>query len=296
MAHRKARAAQYLAAGFLLASFSWAPSTFVSGPRRPERCRRSATSALVPDDAEVVLEDAEVEAAAGHQHCCTMVYLHGFSRCGPEYLPKGRLGFCMPWVPGGDRARGLRAVLPTASCLRQPWGETGTSWYGYAAPNHNRVGDAESLRATRRRLDSMVHAEVERLGDGRRLFLGGASQGCVMALDVYIRLAVELRLGGFVGSVGFVPTDSKGFTGADRALRCLLADSEQAVRPLWLQCAMDDFDAVPWRSVVAPSLRRAEGLPGLQIRQVAGRGHGIEDWEAHIVNDLLRAHAAYAYA
>jgi len=116
-----------------------------------------------------------------------------------------------------------------------------------------------------------------------------------VALDVYLRLASELELGGFVGSIGFVPTDSKGFPGSNRALRNLLADKEQAVRPLWLQCAMDDFEAVPWRSVVEPSLRYASRLPGLRLRQVAGRGHGIEDWEAHIVNDMLRAYAPFAY-
>ena len=60
------------------------------------------------------------------------------------------------------------------------------------------------------------------------MFLGGASQGCTMALDVYLRLACELQLGGFVGSIGFVPTDSKGFRGTNRALRQLLADKEQA--------------------------------------------------------------------
>ena len=37
-------------------------------------------------------------------------------------------------------------------------------------------------------------------------------------------------------------------------------------------------------------------LPGLLLRPVAGRGHGIEEWEAHIVNDLLKAFAPYAYA
>ena len=33
--------------------------------------------------------------------------------------------------------------------------------------------------------------------------------------------------------------------------------SPQAGRPVWLQCAMDDYHAVPWRSVVEPSLRKA---------------------------------------
>lgn len=253
--------------------------------------RRASQSARQEDP----LRDAEVEPLAGHEHTCTMIYLHGYCRLGSEYLPKGQLCFCMPWAPGGDRARGLRAVLPTAPELRQPWGEEATSWYGYESPRHNRVGDARSLQDTRSRLDAVVRREVERVGGGHRVFLGGASQGCTVALDTYLRLASELRLGGFVGSIGFMPTDSKGFRGSNRALQKLQQDEEQARRPIWLQCAMDDYEAVPWRSVVEPSLRRASGLPGLLLRQVAGRGHGIEEWEAHIVNDLLREYAPYAY-
>ena len=143
------------------------------------------------------------------RHTCTLVYLHGYCRCGEklryilkgpciagclenkrpavflkgkesysltqesqdtkhqsnpsfsggsEYLPGGPLCFCMPWAPGGDRApghrvffqkelhrhdrgcvrvllaqhgatAGLRAVLPTAQYLQQPWGESATSWW-----------------------------------------------------------------------------------------------------------------------------------------------------------------------
>ena len=102
------------------------------------------------------------------------------------------------------------------------------------------VGEAKSLRRSRCRLEALVRREVSRLGDGRRCYLGGASQGCTMALDIYLRLAQELKLGGFVGSVGFLPTESKGlgkekhpkwsrgFYGSNRALRRLLEDDEQA--------------------------------------------------------------------
>ena len=56
------------------------------------------------------------------------MYLHGYCRSGAEYVAPGDLSFCMPWVAGGDRAPGLRAVLPTAETLTQPWGETSSSW------------------------------------------------------------------------------------------------------------------------------------------------------------------------
>jgi len=241
--------------------------------------------------------DVCVNAAAGHHHRYTLIYLHGYTRSGEEYLPESDLSFSMPWVAGGDRAPGLRAVLPTAPSMQQPWGDVGPSWYGYLAPNRNDVGDAAALISTRRRLAQLVRDEVRRLGGAaHRVFLGGASQGCTVALDTYLREASRLGLGGFVGSIGFVPSDSKGFAGATGALERLIANKTQAKRPVWMQCATDDRRDVPWQCVVRPSLRRVAGrLPGLLIREVSGRGHGIEDWEGHIVNDFVRQYAADAY-
>ena len=92
------------------------------------------------------------------------------------------------------------------------------------------VGEASSLRRSRLRLESLVREEVSRLKDGRRCYLGGASQGCTMALDIYLRLANELKLGGFVGSVGFLPTESKG--------RPFLARKHGLPRLLWLQSSL----------------------------------------------------------
>jgi len=261
-------------------------------------CRGSGSDAGTGLASTVVQGDVEVDPPEGSEHLCTLIYLHGHTRCGPEYLKNGSLGFCMPWNSGGDRASGLRAVLPTARCVRQPWGDVDPSWYGYAQWNTNHVGDPASLAEARERLGQLVHDEVARLGGaGRYVFLGGASQGCTAALDIYLREASRLRLGGFVGSTGFMPTDSFGFVGADAAVRRLLADKEQAKRPLWLQCAVDDRSAVPW-SLVKKTLRRVAGkLPGLAVREVSGRGHGIEDWEAHIVNDFFRAnmHEMYTF-
>lgn len=247
-----------------------------------------------PDD---MSRDVAVDPPKGCEHLCTLIYLHGYSRQGSEYVEGGPLSFCMPWNSGGDRLSCLRAVLPTARCLRQPWGDYEAAWYAYTASNRNHVGDPGTLQETRDRLSRIVHEEVARLeGAGRRVFLGGASQGCTMALDIYLREASWLRLGGFVGSVGFIPSDKFGFSGSLHALERLVADGEQAKMPVWLQCATDDRHAVPWNSVVKPSLRRVEGrLPGLAIRQVSGRGHGIEEWEAHIVNDFLRAYMHEQY-
>eukprot|EP00913_Durusdinium_trenchii_P035590 g33306.t1 len=71
------------------------------------------------------------------------------------------------------------------------------------------------LAAVQEALDEVIRQEIERLEAPGCVFLGGVSQGCNVALDAYLRH----DLGGFAGSVGFLPGDSWGFEGADRRLR-----------------------------------------------------------------------------
>jgi len=257
--------------------------------------KRPPSAAVKPAVQLSRIRSEVVEARNGCQHTCTIIYLHAFASKPSEYLMRGQ---CLPWLRGGDRASRLRAVLPAADRLRQPWGLLATSWYSYITPRHNHVGDLKALAVTRRRLEQIIRSEIARLhGDGHRVFLGGLSQGCAVALDTYVRLAPKYKLGGFVGSVGFFPSDKMGFKGSSKALEALIASKEQACRPVWLQCAVDDHWTVPWRTLVAPSLSRAkQGLPGLCLRNVSGREHAIDDWEVHFLNDFMRKHANFAYA
>lgn len=230
----------------------------------------------------------------GARHACTIVYLHGFAGQGRDYLGQGQR---LPWLFGARHAPGLRAVLPTGQRRRQPWGVCENTWYAYKSPHSNQVGDPETLRSTRRLLRQLVEAEVLRLGGAaERVFLGGLSQGCAVALDTYVRLAPKFGLGGFVGSVGFLPQDSLGFAGTTKAFETLITDEKQARRPVWIQCATDDDYEVPWKSLAERPLRRAqERLPGLSLRTVCGRGHSIDDWEEDFLNEFIEAHAADAY-
>ncbi|CAL1130369.1 unnamed protein product [Cladocopium goreaui] len=94
----------------------------------------------------------------------------------------------------------------------------------YERADSNRVGDPSSLEQTRQRLEKILREEVALLGGRSELvFLGGLSQGCTAALDIYLQLASKLRLGGFVGSVGFLPRDAMGF-GNDERIEALLQD------------------------------------------------------------------------
>lgn len=181
--------------------------------------------------------------------------------------------------------------------MEQPWGEIARSWYKYKEPNRNHCGNISALEKTRKTLRHILEREIALLeGASERVFLGGSSQGCTTALDVYLREASRLQLGGFVGSVGFIPRDSLGFTGANAALEGLLKDAKQAERPVWMQCATDDRRDVPWRNLVSPLLPLVEGkMPGFTVRLVEGRGHGIQEWEAHIINDFLKRYMHDAY-
>ncbi|CAE7214186.1 unnamed protein product [Symbiodinium natans] len=280
------------------------------------------------------LEDTSAGPSDSCPHTHTLVYLHAFGRCGKEYvqplLDRLSPGFSIPWTAGPARAGGLRVALPTApkgsSPTRHPRSGEGqgdsqfsisvspveTSWHEpgartslqcsvgtykrYASADSNEVGDAALLAEQRRRLAKLLEEEVDRLGGrGERVFLGGLSQGCTAALDIYLQEACRLRLGGFVGSVGFLPSDEMGFPGADEALDALLADKDQAARPVVLQSAEDD-EWVPWEELVKPSLERIFGRwPGFKLRSVRGRGHVVEQWEGDLLNEFMKEHAVEAY-
>ena len=169
---------------------------------------------------------------------------------------------------------------------------------GGAAREASERGGAREQRSERgeQRKRERGGREGERLGGAASsVFLGGLSQGCTAALDVYMREGPTLGLGGFVGSVGFLPSDADGFEGADEAVERFLADPVQSRRPLWLQSAKDD-QWVPWGDLVEPSLRRLRGrATGLRHRTVRGRGHVIEEWEGDLLNEFVREHAGGAF-
>lgn len=247
---------------------------------RPRKAEEPRWDPSAPVWSEEDLEDAIVTPGACHSH--TLVYLHAFGRCGKEYVQpmvdQLSPGFSVPWL-GGARCSGLRVVLPTAPKERQPWGPLETTWHEYERADSNRVGDPSSLEQTRQRLEKILREEVALLGGRSELvFLGGLSQGCTAALDIYLQLASKLRLGGFVGSVGFLPRDAMGF-GNDERIEALLQDEVQRERPVWLQCAEDD-QWVPWKELTEPSFADVmDRWPGLQLRTVRGRGHVIDQWE-----------------
>ncbi|CAK9086661.1 Acyl-protein thioesterase 1, partial [Durusdinium trenchii] len=160
------------------------------------------------------LDGHAVSPQSGNPHRYTLIYLHGLGGCGADYLHADS-ELCWPWRLGPSYAPGLRAVFPSAPLQQQPWGETLPSWYQYQGIASNELAMPEQLAAVQEALDEVIRQEIERLEAPGCVFLGGVSQGCNVALDAYLRH----DLGGFAGSVGFLPGDSWGFEGADRRLR-----------------------------------------------------------------------------
>lgn len=143
----------------------------------------------------------------------TMIYLHSFSGKGVDYSD-----FPHYFAIGGAA---VRVVLPTApmveqSCFhdwmvwrgkRLQWRRIKfNSWFDYltdkagSGENHLCI---ESLLGMRAKLHALIRHEVQRNGgDASRVIVGGASQGCCVALDAAMTYPEEL--GGVIGLVGHI--------------------------------------------------------------------------------------------
>lgn len=216
----------------------------------------------------------------------TMIYLHSFSNKAVEYLD-----FPHYFAVGGAA---LRVVLPTApfveqSCFkdwmvwrgkRLRWRRIRfNSWFDYltdkggSGENHLCL---ESLLAMRSQLHALIRQEVQRVGgDPRRVILGGASQGCCVALDAAMTYPDEL--GGVIGLVGHI----LGSTPLDPSKRKM---------PIHLFHEESDRE-MRWEWV-KETVRRLAGA-GFNVtskRELdpSGKGHWIQDIEGEWIREALR--------
>eukprot|EP00928_Gymnodinium_smaydae_P068242 TRINITY_DN5131_c0_g1_i1.p1 TRINITY_DN5131_c0_g1~~TRINITY_DN5131_c0_g1_i1.p1 ORF type:complete len:467 (-),score=84.08 TRINITY_DN5131_c0_g1_i1:159-1559(-) len=218
------------------------------------------------------------------QPAFTFIYLHMFSLMGSRY------GQFPHFFNFGEAM--VRVVLPTAplrpqSCFKH-WKEWTPrarryklikfhSWFDYltdfCGSKENAI-DLASLLETRRILHALIDREVKRIGDPRRVILGGASQGCCVALDA--ALTYPEVLGGVVGLVGHL----LGSTPLDPAKREL---------PLHLFHETTDKE-MSWKWV-GPIVRRlkAEGfnVHSRRERDPSGSGHNIGSIEGTWIRSAL---------
>ncbi|CAK0861314.1 unnamed protein product [Prorocentrum cordatum] len=216
----------------------------------------------------------------------TLIYLHSFSCKGSDYLH-------FPNYFGiGDAA--VRVVVPTAPLLEQScfkdwnvWrGERigwrpiqFRAWFDYLT---DRAGSAEndlelgSLLEMRARLHALIQQEAARHGgDSRRVILGGASQGCCVALDAAMTYPGEL--GGVVGLVGHL-------------LGCTPLDMSKRAMPIHLFHEATDKE-MRWSWVKGTVQRLIDAgfdVTSRREKEGTGSGHWIQDIEGRWIRAALR--------
>lgn len=215
----------------------------------------------------------------------TFIYLHSFSSSGRDYAD-------YPHYFGVSSAA-IRIVLPTAplqetTCFKDWWVPGGkrvkwrrvkfNSWFDYTtdkggvAENHINL---DSLLEMRERIHALIRKEVQRVGDPRRVILGGASQGCCLSLDA--ALTYPDVLGGVIGIVGHV-------------LGCTPLDQAKRKMPLYLFNEATDKE-MPWRWVEGTVQRLIDaGFNVTSHREAdpANCGHWVQDIEGQWIRSALR--------
>jgi len=160
----------------------------------------STGKAASNDSAEGSTLEVMVIPPRNDKHYLTLVYLHPF---GSGFEGYTRDDYAQDWV---------RLVLPHApyrpiTCYKN---EPMASWYDYLTDYGGEAEDdlaEDTLDDTRSQLFQLLDAERLLLGEEnmsndicKRLFIGGCSQGCGVALDAALRYPVCLA--GFIGVVG----------------------------------------------------------------------------------------------
>jgi len=216
----------------------------------------------------------------------TIIYLHSFSNRGLDYAD-------FPHYFGVSGAA-VRVVLPTAPCQEQTcfkdwmvwkgkklrWRRIKfNSWFDYLTDKGGRAENAldiQSLLEMRARLHALIRSEVKRIGgDPKRVIVGGASQGCCVALDAALTYPEEL--GGVIGLVGHV----LGSTPLDPAKKRM---------PLHLFHEASDME-MNWRWVKGTVQRLVdEGFNVTSKRESdpSGSGHWIQEIEGQWIRTALR--------
>jgi len=216
----------------------------------------------------------------------TFIYLHSFSNKGTDYHDFPHYFH----VSGAN----LRVVVPTAPQLEQDcfkdwyvWrGERlkwrrikFNAWFNYLSDKGG-VGEnaicITSLLAMREKLHQLIRQEVKRVGgDPKRVIIGGASQGCCVALDA--AMTFEEELGGVVGLVGHL----LGSTPLDRSKRNMPIHlfheaSDKEMRWKWVQKTVERMVTEGFRVT-----SKRESDP-------SGSGHWIQEIECQWIRSALR--------
>lgn len=135
------------------------------------------------------------------KHTHTLIWLHTFKGESQDFFKQFPEGSAM--FP-----QNLRIVLPNAIC--QPvtaiGGESVNSWFDFKAftPSDESIYDSETLNKCYQRISNVIENEKKLVNnDISKIFLGGLTQGCFMALYIAFTYPGK-NLGGVIGLHGFL--------------------------------------------------------------------------------------------
>lgn len=230
-------------------------------------------------------------------HTTSLVYLHGFTCSGYDYLKEPYFVY-RPKPKKKKKAKskeedeedemepfpGLKVVYPTApkraiTCYQ---GEILHAWHDYITDHEGDLEDElslEDLQETTARIHALLDAEAALVG-GKNVFLGGASQGCGTAL--HIALTYKGDLGGVIGAMGHL-------------LTCTPITPEWLAKkiPIFVYNGLDDT-TMKWEEWVKATWQRLQDAKA-DIRIVLDEGvdHGEneEAWMRSFLTDVMKTAA-----
>jgi predicted esterase len=158
------------------------------------------------------------------KHSHTFIYLHGFGEIARDkYVGYEDSFYFQNRVPfPGLKVIALEASTLAISC--HP-GYKGPAWYDYLTDrkgNAEDLLDEKTLKNTAKRVHKLIREESKKVGS-ENVLLGGMSQGCGTALHCAATLPEPLAIGGFLGLLGHVLSDTPvdALAGKSRSPVCL---------------------------------------------------------------------------
>lgn len=145
------------------------------------------------------------------QHTHTFIMLHGRGGNGAEFCEQLFWSVTSQMKNLPDSFPNFRWVFPSSdmrfSTMSQEQEQSWFDVYSLTDPDTQRELQVEGLRESVLKILDILNDEVELVGDPRRVFLGGISQGMATALWTFLCAPGRIKgpLGGVVGFCGWLP-------------------------------------------------------------------------------------------
>jgi predicted esterase len=251
--------------------------------------------------------DVQIMQPTGGTHKYSLVYLHGFTCDGycymadPEYFyrPKAKKAKKAKKSDDGKKKAkksddgededmpeyepipGLKVLLPSAPCrpITAHNSEEELAWHDYLTDNDGEAEDElpkEELEEQTRRIHAILEEEIAKVG-ARNVFLGGASQGCGMAIHAGLTFPGEL--GGLIGTMGHVLTSTP-----------ITPEWVSQKVPVYCYIGMADT-TMPWDKWVQPTWQRLiDAGADVHVFKEDGADHGDSEdkWTRNFLAEVLR--------